>query len=104
LSIRELTGLIQLRNHTLVELRVRSDSKRDKGSMVARIPMRITIIKVVDRAKPGQPLRQAEQGQITSRGGPTNKSNPNGGTLNKRDAIAQPKHCDPPTGTRIPTC
>lgn len=47
--------------------------------------------KVVERADPGQPLREAEQRQITARGGPTNKKNPNGGTSNKRNEIAPPK-------------
>jgi hypothetical protein len=61
--------------------------------------------KEVDRAEPGRPLREAEQRQITERGGPTNRSNPNGGTSNKRNEIAQPKsRCTPPTGSRIPRC
>jgi hypothetical protein len=67
--------------------------------------------KVVDRAEPGEPLRQAEQQQITARGGPTNRSNPNGGTSNKRNEIARSKtgpgakpRCDPPTGSHIPSC
>jgi uncharacterized protein RhaS with RHS repeats len=49
----------------------------------------------IDRAEPGQALRQAEQRQITAHGGPTNRSNPNGGTENRRNEI---KQC---TGTRL---
>lgn len=61
--------------------------------------------KEVDKAEPGRPLREAEQRQITERGGPTNQSNPDGGTANKRNEIAQPKSgCTPPTGSRIPRC
>jgi len=61
--------------------------------------------KVVDRAEPGQPLREAEQQQITARGGPTNGSNPNGGTSNRRNEIKQKKRqCVAPIGTRIPRC
>jgi uncharacterized protein RhaS with RHS repeats len=44
--------------------------------------------KEVDRAEPGQPLRKAEQRQIDNRGGPTNRSNPNGGASNRRNEIA----------------
>ncbi len=51
---------------------------------------------VIDRAEPGQALREAEQRHITAHGGPTNRSNPNGGTENRRNEIAQPR-----TGTRI---
>jgi len=51
---------------------------------------------VVDRAEPGQALRQAEQRQLTAHGGPTNRSNPNGGTENRRNEIRQ--RC---TGTRL---
>ena len=50
---------------------------------------------IVERAELGQPLRHAEQKHITKEGGPTNKSNPNGGTENKRNEIRQPS-----TGTR----
>ncbi|HEY6642865.1 RHS repeat-associated core domain-containing protein [Povalibacter sp.] len=50
---------------------------------------------VIERAEPGKPLREAEQRQIDSHGGPTNKSNPNGGTENKRNEIAKCR------GTRI---
>jgi hypothetical protein len=46
---------------------------------------------VLDRADPGGTLRKAEQRQITAHGGPTNKSNPNGGTENKRNEIKQSK-------------
>ena len=44
---------------------------------------------VVDRKKPGKELREAEQQKITENGGPTNKSNPDGGTENKRNEIRQ---------------
>lgn len=53
----------------------------------------------VERAEAGQPLREAEQRQIDAHGGPTNKSNPNGGTSNKRNEIKKP--CTPKIGTRI---
>ena len=43
---------------------------------------------VIERADPGKKLRQAEQRQIDAHGGPTNKSNPHGGTENKRNEIA----------------
>jgi hypothetical protein len=42
----------------------------------------------IARAKRGQALREAEQREIDRRGGPTNSSNPNGGTSNKRNEIA----------------
>lgn len=51
----------------------------------------------LERAKPGRDLRNAEQRQIDRHGGPTNRSNPNGGTENSRNEI---KTC-PKTGTRI---
>ena len=54
----------------------------------------------VERAEPGQALREAEQRQIDANGGPTNQSNPNGGTSNRRNEIAKPK-CTK-TGSRIP--
>ncbi len=57
----------------------------------------------IERAEPGQSLREAEQRQITQHGGPTNKSNPDGGTSNKRNEIKQPR-CEPRTGTRILKC
>ncbi|HYG29066.1 MAG TPA: RHS repeat-associated core domain-containing protein [Allosphingosinicella sp.] len=41
----------------------------------------------LDRAEPGQALREAEQRQIDLHGGPTNRSNPNGGTENRRNEI-----------------
>jgi RHS repeat-associated protein len=41
----------------------------------------------IDRAEPGLPLRQAEQRQLDAHGGPTNRSNPNGGTENQRNEI-----------------
>jgi len=50
---------------------------------------------IIDKAKPGQELRKAEQRQIDLHGGPTNKNNPNGGTENKRNEIA------PCRGTRV---
>ena len=43
--------------------------------------------KELGRAKPGDDLRQLEQKNIDKYGGPTNKSNPNGGTANKRNEI-----------------
>jgi len=43
----------------------------------------------IERAEEGQALREAEQRQITEHGGPTNKNNPDGGTENKRNEIAQ---------------
>jgi RHS repeat-associated protein len=49
----------------------------------------------IDSAPRGRPLREAEQRQITAHGGPTNRSNPNGGTENRRNEIRQ---C---TGTRL---
>ena len=49
----------------------------------------------IDRAEPGKALQRAEQRQIDAHGGPTNKSNPNGGTENRRNEIA------PCRGTRI---
>jgi RHS repeat-associated protein len=49
---------------------------------------------VLERAEPGRPLREAEQRQIEMHGGPTNRSNPNGGTENRRNEI----RC---TGTRL---
>lgn len=48
-----------------------------------------------DNVEPGRPLREAEQRQITAHGGPTNRSNPRGGTENRRNEI---RRC---TGTRI---
>jgi hypothetical protein len=50
----------------------------------------------LETAKPGRALRNAEQRQIEAHGGPTNKSNPHGGTENQRHEI---KEC--PTGTRV---
>jgi RHS repeat-associated protein len=62
----------------------------------------------IERAEPNRALCEAEQCHITARGGPTNKSNPNGGTSNKRNEIAQPSRsksrCTPETGSRIPRC
>ena len=57
----------------------------------------------IDSAEPGAPLRQKEQQHITSHGGPTNAKNPDGGTSNKRNEIAQekPPRCEPRAGTRI---
>jgi uncharacterized protein RhaS with RHS repeats len=54
---------------------------------------------VLERAKPGNEARQAEQRQIDAHGGPTNKSNPNGGTENLRNEIRQ--QC---TGNRALLC
>jgi RHS repeat-associated protein len=42
---------------------------------------------VLERAQPGQPLREAEQRHIDANGGPTNRSNPNGGLENRRHEI-----------------
>jgi len=50
---------------------------------------------IVERARPGRDLREAEQRQINAHGGPNNKSNPNGQLENKRDEIKQCR------GTRI---
>ena len=50
----------------------------------------------IDRAEPGQALREAEQRQIDAHGGPTNRSNPDGGTENRRNEIRTPR-----TGTLI---
>jgi RHS repeat-associated protein len=41
----------------------------------------------IDRGKPGKDLNQKEQKHIDEGGGPTNKSNPNGGLQNKRNQI-----------------
>jgi RHS repeat-associated protein len=49
----------------------------------------------IGSARPGRALREAEQRQITAHGGPTNRSNPRGGTENRRNEIRQ---C---SGTRI---
>ena len=42
----------------------------------------------VERAEPGRALREAEQRNIDAGGGPTNRSNPNGGLENRRNEIA----------------
>lgn len=42
---------------------------------------------VLERGKPGKDLSQKEQKHIDAGGGPTNKSNPNGGLSNKINAI-----------------
>ncbi len=41
----------------------------------------------IDRAKPGKDLNRKEQKYLDTHGGPTNKSNPNGGTSNKKNVI-----------------
>ena len=41
----------------------------------------------IDKGKPGKDLNQKEQKHLDSKGGPTNKSNPNGGTSNKKNVI-----------------
>jgi len=41
----------------------------------------------IDRGKPGKDLNQKEQKHLDKMGGPTNKSNPNGGTSNKKNVI-----------------
>lgn len=50
--------------------------------------------KEIDRGKPGKDLDRKEQKHIDEGGGPTNKSNPNGGLQNKRNQIKpqQPKN------------
>jgi hypothetical protein len=56
---------------------------------------------VLERGKPGKDLDQKEQKHIDEGGGPTNKSNPNGGLQNKRNQIKpkqQPK-VDKPKAT-----
>lgn len=46
---------------------------------------------ILERGKPGKDLDRKEQKHIDEGGGPTNKSNPNGGLENKRNQIKQPK-------------
>ncbi|HEY8934531.1 MAG TPA: RHS repeat-associated core domain-containing protein, partial [Cyclobacteriaceae bacterium] len=41
----------------------------------------------IDKGKPGKKLDMKEQKALDARGGPTNKSNPNGGTSNKKNII-----------------
>lgn len=41
----------------------------------------------IDRGKQGKDLNQKEQKHLDNMGGPTNKSNPNGGTSNKKNVI-----------------
>jgi hypothetical protein len=43
--------------------------------------------KEIDKGKPGKDLNLKEQKALDARGGPTNKSNPNGGTSNKKNVI-----------------
>ena len=43
--------------------------------------------KKIDKGKPGRDLNLKEQKALDARGGPTNKSNPNGGTSNKKNVI-----------------
>ncbi|NBB51533.1 hypothetical protein GVN24_24920 [Rhizobium sp. CRIBSB] len=43
---------------------------------------------IIERAEPGQALREAEQRQIDAHGGPTNGSNPDGGLENRRHEIS----------------
>jgi len=43
---------------------------------------------ILERAEPGRALREAEQRHIDSNGGPTNRSNPDGGLENRRNEIA----------------
>ena len=43
--------------------------------------------KIIDRGTPGKNLNSKEQKALDARGGPTNKSNPNGGTSNKKNVI-----------------
>jgi RHS repeat-associated protein len=43
--------------------------------------------KEIDKGKPGKDLNKKEQKALDARGGPTNKSNPNGGTSNKKNVI-----------------
>jgi len=46
---------------------------------------------ILERGKPGKDLDKKEQKHIDEGGGPTNKSNPNGGLENKRNQIKPPK-------------
>jgi RHS repeat-associated protein len=41
----------------------------------------------IDKGKPGKDLNQKEQKHLDKMGGPTNKSNPSGGTSNKKNVI-----------------
>jgi RHS repeat-associated protein len=43
--------------------------------------------KIIDRGNKGPDLNLKEQKALDARGGPTNKSNPNGGTSNKKNVI-----------------
>ncbi len=45
----------------------------------------------IDRGKPCKDLNQKEQKHLDAHGGPTNKSNPNGGTSNKKNVIKKDK-------------
>jgi hypothetical protein len=45
----------------------------------------------IDRARPGRSLDKKEQKHLDLNGGPTNKSNPNGGTSNKKNVIRKKK-------------
>jgi RHS repeat-associated protein len=45
----------------------------------------------IDRGTPGKDLDQKEQNHIDAGGGPTNKSNPNGGLSNKKNVISKKK-------------
>lgn len=45
----------------------------------------------IDRGKPGKDLNSKEQKHIDAGGGPTNKSNPNGGLSNKKNVIRKKK-------------
>lgn len=47
--------------------------------------------KVIDKGRPGKNLNIKEQKALDARGGPTNKSNPNGGTSNQRNVIKKTK-------------
>lgn len=45
----------------------------------------------IDKGRPGKDLNLKEQKALDARGGPTNKSNPDGGTSNKRNVIRKEK-------------
>ena len=46
---------------------------------------------VIDRGKPGKDLNEKEQKHLDANNGPTNKSNPDGGTSNKKNVIKRKK-------------
>jgi len=68
----------------LFELRQKAHIKENPNSELK--------FKIVDRAKPGKDLLKKEQSFIDAHGGPTNKSNPFGGTANRRNNFKKPKN------------